>query len=129
MDSADPHLLFTANRNVQMHVYETLVSQDRYLKPIPGLAVTWRRVDDLTWDFALRPGVKFHDGAPLRASDVVFSFERARAITGPRTYHTYLKDIASVTASDDATVRIVTDRPSPLLPNNLSTLAGFPGSK
>jgi peptide/nickel transport system substrate-binding protein len=122
VDSADPHQLFTPNRNVQLHVYEPLIFQDRYLKPVPGLAESWKVVDPTTWEFKLRAGVRFHDGSPLMASDVVFSIQRAQSITGVRTYRHYLKDIAEVTPVDERTVRIKTFGPAALLLSNLSTL-------
>jgi peptide/nickel transport system substrate-binding protein len=122
VDSADPHLLFTTNRNVQIHVYEPLVFQDRFLQPIPGLAESWKRLDDTHWEFTLRAGVKFHDGSDFTARDVAFSIRRAQEMTGPRTYRHYLKDILSVEPVDDLHVQIVTSAPSPLLPINLTTL-------
>jgi peptide/nickel transport system substrate-binding protein len=122
VDSADPHLLFTTNRNVQIHVYEPLVFQDRFLKSIPGLAENWKRIDDTDWEFTLRAGVKFHDGSDFTARDVAFSIKRAQEMTGPRTYRHYLKDILRVEPIDDLHVRIVTSVPSPLLPVNLTTL-------
>src|SRR5690606_8415140 len=42
----------------------------------PFLALSWERVDDLTWRFKLREGVKFHDGADFNAQAVVFNIER-----------------------------------------------------
>ncbi|SFJ51570.1 peptide/nickel transport system substrate-binding protein [Bosea sp. OK403] len=122
VDSADPHLLFTINRNVQIHVYEPLVFQDRFLKPLPGLAESWKRLDETSWEFTLRAGVKFHDGSDFTARDVAFSIKRAQDVTGPRTYRHYLKDILKVDPIDDLHVRIVTSVPSPLLPINLTTL-------
>ena len=122
VDSADPQLLFTTNRNVQIHMYEPLVFQDRYLKPLPGLAESWKRIDDTHWEFTLRAGVKFHDGSEFTARDVAFSIKRAQEITGPRTYRHYLKDILKVEPIDDLHVRIITSVPSPLLPVNLTTL-------
>lgn len=55
---------------------ETLIGSDwtGELAPVPGLATAWRRLDDRTVEFELRSGVQFHDGAILRAEDVVFSF-------------------------------------------------------
>jgi peptide/nickel transport system substrate-binding protein len=122
VDSADPHLLFTTNRNVHIHVYEPLVFQDRFLRPIPGLTESWKRLDDTNWEFTLRAGVKFHDGSDFTARDVAFSIKRAQEVTGPRTYRHYLKDILRVEPIDDLHVRIVTAVPSPLLPINLTTL-------
>jgi peptide/nickel transport system substrate-binding protein len=42
----------------------------------PGLAESWRQVDDRTLEFKLRPGVKFHNGDELTADDVVFTFTK-----------------------------------------------------
>ncbi|WP_342364350.1 ABC transporter substrate-binding protein [Terrarubrum flagellatum] len=122
VDSADPHQLFTPNRNVQQHVFEPLIFQDEHLKPLPGLAESWRLIDPTTWEFKLRQNVKFHDGTPFTARDVEFSIKRAQAITGVRTYRHYLKDIVGFDIVDDHTLRIRTSQPSALLISNLSTL-------
>ena len=52
-------------------VYERLVRRDRKLKIVPGLATEWQQVGPLVWRFKLRQGVKFHDGTPFTADDVV----------------------------------------------------------
>ena len=62
-------------------VYESLISRDNANKLIPALAVSWKLVDPTTWEFKLRPGVKFHGGEDFTADDVVFSFQRALAPT------------------------------------------------
>src|SRR5882724_1603752 len=62
-------------------VYESLIARDNANKLIPGLAVSWRLADPTTWEFKLRPGVKFHNGDDFTADDVVFSFQRALAPT------------------------------------------------
>src|SRR6185295_2388953 len=51
--------------NYFFNLYDTLTRWDSGLKLVPGLATSWKSVNDTTWEFALRPGVKFHDGAPL----------------------------------------------------------------
>ena len=74
----DPHSqneLLTNSINGQ--VYETLVNRGKQLEVVPALATEWQQVDPLTWRFTLRKGVRFHDGAPLTADDVLFSVERA----------------------------------------------------
>src|SRR3984885_15329904 len=57
--------------------YEPLLRWNREMKLEPGLATEWKQTDPTTWRFTLRQGVKFHDGTPFSADDVVFSFDRA----------------------------------------------------
>src|SRR5882724_1594844 len=52
------------------HVYEALISRDPSLAKVPGLAVSWKSVAPDTWEFKLRPDVKFSDGTPFTAEDV-----------------------------------------------------------
>jgi peptide/nickel transport system substrate-binding protein len=123
VDSADPHLNYTPNRNVQLHVWEALVAQDPYLRPVPGAASAWRALDPLTWEFTLREGLRFHDGTPVTAEDVVFSIRRAREVTGIRTFIAQTRNVAGVEAKDARTVVIRTHTPTPLLPNQVAVLA------
>jgi peptide/nickel transport system substrate-binding protein len=94
--SADPHVLSAANRSVWVNVYDSLIGQDEKLHPVPLLALSWKPIDDKQWEFKLRPGVKFHNGEPMTASDVKFSLERAKALAGPRTFKTYLRTVDSI---------------------------------
>ncbi len=74
----DPHRsneTFTVG--VLLNVFEGLVRRDENLVLRPGLATAWRRVTPRHWRFELRHGVRFHDGTPFTARDVVYSFERA----------------------------------------------------
>ena len=64
--------------NVNGQIYETLVNRDKQLNIVPVLAVSWQQASPTVWRFKLRPNVKFHDGAPFTADDVVFSFERSK---------------------------------------------------
>ncbi len=128
LTSADPHVLNGANRNVLSHVYESLVGQDPQLRPVAGLATSWRLVAPTSWEFTLRPGVHFHNGAPLGAADVKYSIERAMGLKGPRTFRTYLKDVRSVSAAGPLTVVIDTKRVSPTLPENIGMIAILPAS-
>jgi peptide/nickel transport system substrate-binding protein len=126
--SADPHVLSAQNRNVWLHVYEGLVGQDDKLRPVPQLATSWRAVDDTTWEFKLRPGVVFHNGAPLTAEDVKFSIERAIDKTGPRTFRSYLRTVQGVQAPDAATVVVKTKEADPTLPDNIGLIPVVPRS-
>ena len=76
----DPHANNEALTNAFLsNVYETLVTRDKDLKVEPQLATSWSQPNPTTWRFKLRPNVKFHDGTPFTADDVVFSFAaRAR---------------------------------------------------
>ena len=114
----DPHTTnATATRNMLENVYDTLVMFDSSLQIVPGLAESWKASDDgLTWTFTLRPGVTFHNGDPLKASDVAFSINRIRdpEVASPRSGDFAV--VESVTAPDDATVVITLSEPfSPLL--------------
>jgi peptide/nickel transport system substrate-binding protein len=78
VSSMDPYarnetflLTFTSN------IYEPLLRRNKDLKPEPALAVKWGMVSPTTWFFDLRPNVKFSDGTPFSADDVVFSLNRA----------------------------------------------------
>src|SRR4030042_5455983 len=73
----DPHgRNETTSTTIQRHVYENLVGFDADLKIQPELAESWKLIDDLTWEFKLRRGIKFHNGEPLNAAAVKFSLER-----------------------------------------------------
>ncbi|MCC7114647.1 MAG: ABC transporter substrate-binding protein, partial [Burkholderiales bacterium] len=98
--------------NVNALVYDTLVMRDKDLKIIPGLATSWEQVNATTWRFKLRPGVKFHDGAPFTADDVVFSFQRAAEDTSQ--IRAYSNAAGKPRKIDDLTVEFVTNGPNPI---------------
>ncbi|HEY8871739.1 MAG TPA: ABC transporter substrate-binding protein, partial [Stellaceae bacterium] len=89
---------------------------DAMVKPMPGsmqtpcLAEKWSMSEDgLTWDFVLRDGVKFHDGEPLTAEDVKFSFERYRGAN-----QALIKEqVAAIEAPDPRHVRFKLNKPWP----------------
>ena len=114
----DPHTTnATATRNMLENVYDTLVMFDSSLQIVPGLAESWEASEDgLTWTFSLRPGVTFHNGDPLKASDVAFSVNRIKdpEVASPRSGDFAV--VESVAAPDDRTVVITLAEPfSPLL--------------
>src|SRR5580692_12502550 len=77
----DPHFFhLTSNTEIHKGLYSGLVTQDADMKVVPDLAMSWRTIDDTHWEFKLRPGVTFHDGTPLTADDVVFTYQRARSV-------------------------------------------------
>ena len=116
--SIDPHFhLLTPNANVAEHVFDTLIHKDDRQRLRPGLALSWMPIDETTWEIKLRPGVKFHDGSPFSAEDVVFSLERPATIkNSPGPYTIYTRAIAGMTIVDPLTVRFKTATAYPLLP-------------
>ncbi len=107
---------------LNQHIYEALTERDHAGKLGPSLATSWQVLpsDNKVWEFKLRPGVKFHDGAPLTADDVVFSYQRAMQPTSD--FKGYLTSVAEVVKVDDLTVHIKTKGPDPLLVNNTSSI-------
>src|ERR1700686_5098023 len=86
------------------NIYEPLIQRDRKLNLEPALATEWSQPAPDVWRFKLRQGVKFHDGTPFTADDVVFSFERARTSQVAAILAT-AKEIRKI---DDFTVEIGT---------------------
>jgi peptide/nickel transport system substrate-binding protein len=97
------------------HVFDHLAVRDlKTRKVIPNLAISWKTIDDTTWEVKLRQGVKFHDGTPFTSKDVKATFDR---VLDPvkkmiaRGNHAKIKTVEIV---DDYTVRFKTDGPYPL---------------
>jgi peptide/nickel transport system substrate-binding protein len=118
----DPHA--TANKDnkaATKQVYEALLDVDSNLAIVPQLALAWKPLDPTTWEFQLRPGVRFHDGTPFTAADVIFSIERASAETSD--FRGYVDGITAVEAIDDHALRITTAAPDPSLWLKLTEVA------
>ena len=94
-------------------VYEALVSLAPDFTVRPGLAERWEPVGPTTWRFHLRPGVTFHDGRPFGADDVVWSWGREFL---PRSVSGTLEKVVKV---DDLTVDFVSTSPNLRLPEQL----------
>ena len=119
----DPHYHnLTPNNAVLSHVFERLVETDPKNKLIAGLAESWRAVNDTTWQFKLRQGVKWHDGSPFTADDVLFTFERAPNVPNSPSSFAAATRGKSLKKIDDYTVEISTATPYPLMPNDLSNV-------
>jgi peptide/nickel transport system substrate-binding protein len=120
----DPQFnLLGSNTSALRNIFDTLLSRDPSLQVRPSLAESWRAMDETTWEFKLRPGVRFHDGSPLTAEDVRFSVERVTNVpNNPNSYATYVQGIREVQVVDERTVRFITNGPVPLLPSNISNL-------
>lgn len=106
-------------------VYDTLVRVNPDGTFAPGLAASWRAVDDHTFEMKLQPNVLFQDGTPFNAAAVKAHIERAKTVKGS----SITKDLAaieSVEAVDDTTVRIKLSEPrGGILPSIFSGRAGM----
>jgi peptide/nickel transport system substrate-binding protein len=87
-------------------VFNRLTKQDAKLQVLPDLATSWQPSEDLkSWTFHLRPGVKFHNGKPFEATDVVFTFNRLLDAGVASVLRASLSMVSKVTAVDPMTVR------------------------
>lgn len=122
--SMDPHYHnLGPNNAMARHIFDRLVHTDKNIRHDPGLAVSWKTLDDTTWEFKLRRGVKFHDGSDFTAADVLYTFQRAPNVpNSPSSFGIYTKQIKSATAPDPYTLIIKTAKPYPLMPNDLSQI-------
>jgi len=117
----DPHALaLLYHTRVNTQIYESLVWRDEQYRLEPGLALSWQALDARTWRFKLRPNVKFHDGTPFTADDVVFSIERILGPTSQRSFH--LKGVTAAKKVDDLTIDITLATPDAVLPEKFFQL-------
>lgn len=119
----DPHYHnLGPNNAMAQNIFNRLIEQDDKQRLLPGLATSWKAIDDLTWEFKLRKGVKFHDGTPFMADDVIFTMDRAVNVpNSPASFVTYIKG-KTASKIDDYTVHFTTERPYPLMPQDISNV-------
>jgi len=92
-------------------VYERLIMPGKDMSPTAWLATSWKTVSPTQRIFYLRKDVKFQDGTPMTADDVVFSFERAAKST---QFRTYTSQAGIARKIDDYTVEFTTATPNPI---------------
>lgn len=119
--SLDPHAQNEVLSNsLNAHIYERLTSRDEKLALIPALAVGWKQVNALTWDFQLRKGVHFHDGSLLTGEDVVFSVQRAQHPASAVAQ--YARGLGHVSHLGNGLVRFRLDTPNPVLLDHVDAI-------
>ncbi len=106
--------------NINQHMYERLVERDPNLKIVPGLAERYEQINATTWRFYLRKGVKFHDGAPFTADDVVFSVERAAHPNSQIAQ--YARALGKATKIDDNTVEFKMEKVNPVFLDHMDAI-------
>src|SRR3954468_7253498 len=120
LKSLDPYTLNESTTSAHLgHVYEGLTARDKDLKIIPGLAESWETPEPTRWRFHLRKDVKFHNGDPFTADDVVFSADRVRAKGS--NLQTRIPIDTKVVKVDDYTVDFVLTSPNPILNSQWDT--------
>ena len=126
-DTLDPHMHFQrVGILININMFDSLLHKNTKLEYEPSLATSWKAVNDTTWEFKLRKGVKFHNGDVLTAEDVKFSFDRVlepgkEQKRSPQ--YGNVRAIKEVRIVNPDTIHLVTDKPFPLL---LERLVFFP---
>ena len=120
--SLDP--MFTqSDANVILSIHEGLYRLDNAGKVVPAVAESIRNVDPLTWEIKIRRGLTFHNGEPIDADAVVFTFDRAKKLfaagKGDLTFALGALKYDRVEKIDDSTVRFVMQEPDPIITSHL----------
>ena len=122
VDVLDPHAKTRlSNYAASANFYEPLVGTDAANKILPRLARSWENPDAFTWVFHLQSGVRFHDGKPMDASDVIYSLERLRSDPNLEVA-SYLNDVKDVKALSPSKVQIRTKTPLAIFLNKLNNV-------
>jgi peptide/nickel transport system substrate-binding protein len=100
------------------NIYEPLVRRSKDLKVEASLATEWKQTAPDVWRFKLRQGVKFSDGTPFNADDVIFSYQRIKQPTS--ALNSNVATVADLVKIDDYTVDFHTKGPDPILPEELT---------
>ena len=120
----DPHMHFErVGILVNINMYDSLLHKNTRLEYEPSLATSWKALNDTTWEFKLRKGVKFHNGDVMTAEDVKYSFDRVLDQTKKSPQYGNVRAIKEVRIVNPDTIHILTDKPFPLL---LERLVFFP---
>ena len=103
---------------VNINMFDSLLHRSAKLEFEPSLALSWKALNDTTWEFKLRKGVKFHDGSTMTAEDVKYSFDRVLEPGKEKKkspQYGNIRAIKEVKIVDADTIHLITDKPFPLL--------------
>jgi peptide/nickel transport system substrate-binding protein len=108
--SIDPHFHnLTPNNALRAHIFDALLAQDAEQKLKPALATSWRAVDETTWEFKLRPGVKFSNGMEFSARDAIYTVCRIPTVeNSPSSMNSHVRGITAMEVPDPQTLIIKT---------------------
>ncbi|MCX5915547.1 MAG: ABC transporter substrate-binding protein [Deltaproteobacteria bacterium] len=111
--------------NVLLNIYETLLLRNNEMKLTPLLATSWKLINNTTWEFTLRKGVKFHNGEDFNAAAAKFSLERIADGKNKLKQTTLVGIIDRVEIIDNYTIRVITTKPYPYLDAQLAHLGAM----
>ena len=122
--SLDPHFhQLSPNNAVSDIIFGKLVDTDAAARNIPGLALSWSVVGPTTWEFKLRPNVRFHNGNAFTAEDVVATIQRLPNVpNAPSSFAAYARPIVRMEIVDPLTIRFHTASPYPLMPLDMTNV-------
>ena len=116
ISTLDPHMHFErVGILVNINMFDSLLHKTTKLEYEGGLATSWKSLNDTTWEFKLRRGVKFHNGETMTAEDVKYSFDRVLDKTKKSPQYGNIRTIKEVRIVNPDTIHLVTDKPYPLL--------------
>lgn len=121
--SLNPYTFTAANDQRLRQIYEPLVVLNTELNVEPSLAVSYGRLDDLTWEFRIKPDVRFHDGSLLDAETVKASFDTVMSLSHAEAY---VKSIKEVSVTGENTINITTNFVDPILLNEIAQIPIIP---
>src|SRR5262245_52932843 len=124
MTSLDPHYQrLRSSLLVMPHIFDSLTRIDEQGRAAPGLATSWRRLDDRTWEFQLRQGVRFHDGSLFSGEDVLATFARLKRLTdNPSSMGTTMAEFVEYRLEDGDRLIIRTKSIWPTLPVEINEI-------
>jgi peptide/nickel transport system substrate-binding protein len=122
LNTMDPHFFngFPAG-SAHPQIFEGLTEIDENLQVKPALATAWRLVDPNTWEFDLREGVRFHDGTPFTAQDIIATYARVPNVpNSPALFTPFIRPVKEVQVLSPTRIRIVTNAPTATLPGDVA---------
>ncbi len=123
--SMDPHFRLSGEQNLLRALHARLVGMTPDGKPEPGVAESWRPVNDgKAWEFKVRADAKFSDGSPITAEDVAYSVARVPTIEGSAgAYHIFVRAITRTEVTDARTILLHTASPYPFMVEDMTEVA------
>jgi len=120
----DPHFHSSGQNNQALEqIFDPLLIASPEGRIVGRLASEWRVIDDLTWEFTLRPNIRFHDGTPFTPDDLAFTYARVPNVpNSPGGFAPYIRGIVAIDVVNPTTIRIRTSEPNPFLAHDVARI-------